>query len=374
MRSSLTRSALLVVATWQLVGCVVGGDEERLSTMEAPSWEDFYSQTYRETWEGGHFIVDGDTPIRDEKQLREFWEGMQQGGLIVNRVGSADDKWNDVQKLNLTYCVSTNFGTNKGRVLQAIQNATDSGWEKLGNVNFVYVPSQDGNCTASNPNVVFNVRQVSGQAYLARAFFPSSSRASREVLVDTSSYSAGGWPLENIIGHELGHVLGFRHEHTRPEAGTCFENNSWRALTPYDSASIMHYPQCNGSSQNLNWSSRDGQGVAALYGAPGTQNPPPPPQNNTDRKTGQVAQGQIVQVAQYNVTAGATFSVTMKGSGDPDLYVRWNGAPTTSSYHCRPYLDGADEQCSLTVPSGATTANVAVSGYTAGTYDLSVAW
>ena len=74
------------------------------------------------------------------------------------------------------------------------------------------------------------------------------------------------------------------------------------------------------------------------------------------------------------MTAGATFTVMMKGSGDPDLYVRWNGAPTTTAYNCRPYLDGPDEQCSLTVPSGATTAYVAVSGYTAGSYDLSVSY
>jgi hypothetical protein len=195
------------------------------------------------------------------------------------------------------------------------------------------------------------------------------------VLVDTSSFGNVGWPLENILAHELGHVLGFRHEHTRPEAGACFENNNWRPLTPYDSSSIMHYPQCNGASNNLNWSARDTQGATALYGAPGGGTPTPPtPPANSDRKTGSVAKGQLVQVASYAVTAGKTFSVTMTGSGDPDLYVRWNSAAATNAYHCRPYKDGAAEQCSLTVPSGATTAYVAVNGYAAGAYDLAVTW
>ena len=31
------------------------------------------------------------------------------------------------------------------------------------------------------------------------------------------------------------------------------------------------------------------------------------------------------------------------GSGDADLYVRYGSQPTTSSYTCRPYLNGNNE-------------------------------
>ncbi|MGN6107347.1 MAG: M57 family metalloprotease [Kofleriaceae bacterium] len=371
---SLFRTSVLALATWQLVGCAMGGEEEDLSTNQGESWEEFYARTYRENWDGGHFIVNGDVAIKDEKQLREFYDSLQQGGLIVNRAGGADDKWNDTVKLNLTYCISNNFGSNKSRVVTAMQQAT-AGWTSRGNVKFVYVSAQDANCTASNTTVLFNVRQVSGQPYLARAFFPSSSRASREVLIDTSSFGNVGWPLQNIVGHELGHALGFRHEHTRPEAGTCFEDNNWRPLTPYDSASIMHYPQCNGTSSNLDWSARDAQGIAALYGAPGGGNPDPEPNpTSTETKSGSVARNTNVQIGSYPVKVGSTFTVTMTGSGDPDLYVRWNSQPTTTSYACRPYLAGASEQCSLTVPSGATRGYVMVRGYSAGTYSVKIDW
>jgi serine protease len=381
MTSSTIKIAFLATCAWQLVGCMVGdtGDENLSSTQEGPTFEEFRTQTYREPWEGGHYIVDGDRAIADDKSLYEFWESMQQGGLIINKNGANDDKWNDTQKLNLTYCISNAFGSNKQKVIDALAAATEQGWEIRANVNFTYVPAQDANCTKSNTNVVFDVGQVSGQPYLARSFFPANGRSSREVLIDTSSFGsgAGGWPLSHILGHELGHTLGFRHEHTRPEAGTCFEDNNWRPLTPYDSASIMHYPQCNGTSQDLNWTAKDAQGAQSVYGAPGSNPPPtdpPPATGQTQTKSGSVARNQNATIGAYSVKVGSTFTVTMSGTGDPDLYVRWNSAPTTSTFNCRPYIDGPDEECSLTVPNGATTANVMVRGYAAATYTLNISW
>ena len=42
----------------------------------------------------------------------------------------------------------------------------------------------------------------------------------------------------------------------------------------------------------------------------------------------------------------------MTGTKDPDLYVRFGSAPTTTAYDCRPALSGASETCTLTVPAG----------------------
>jgi hypothetical protein len=359
------------------------GDPGTGTNQDAMSFAEWKAQAWVETWAGGAYIVDGDTPIFNDKQLFEAWQNyVSQGGLIVNTVGGADDKWDDAQKLDLTYCVSDDFGANKPAVLAAMTAGSDHGWSQYADVKFVYAPAQDGSCTTANGSVLFDVRPVSGQSYLARSFFPSTARSGRELLIDTSAFGNVGWPLGNILGHEMGHILGFRHEHTRPEAGTCFEDNNWRALTPYDAASIMHYPQCNGSSQDLSFTLKDAQGAAILYGAPGSStgggggggggNGTSTAQ--TAAIDGTVAAGGIANYQPISVAAGTTVSVVMSGSGDPDLYVRFGAAPTSTRYACRPYLNGPDESCAVTVPAGQTAAYLQVRGYAASTFHLDVSW
>jgi hypothetical protein len=230
------------------------------------SFAEFMTQVYQEP-ETGVYIVDGDTPIENLDALETFYaEHMQDGALIVDRVGGADDRWNDALKLNLTYCVSTSFGGNYDAVVSAMAEATGA-WEAAASVRFVHLGAHDASCNASNGSVLFDVSPTSGQPYLARAFFPNYARANRNILIDSSSFgSTAPYTLAGILRHEVGHTLGFRHEHTRPEAAVCFEDNNWRALTSYDAASVMHYPQCNGSNTgDLVLTQRDRDGVEALY-------------------------------------------------------------------------------------------------------------
>ncbi len=44
--------------------------------------------------------------------------------------------------------------------------------------------------------------------------------------------------------------------------------------------------------------------------------------------------------------ANVLVAITMSGgTGDADMYVKFGSAPTTSSYDCRPYLNGNNETC-----------------------------
>lgn len=354
----------------------VSGNASNDDVGTAMTWAEFLTITYQEP-ESGVFIVDGDIPIGDFKQLREFYEKyVQSGQLIIHRNGSVDAKWSDTQKLNLTYCVSSTFGTRYNAAVQAMADAT-AAWEAASNVNFVHVSAQDSNCTATNSNVLFDVRpvNVNGQ-YLARAFFPGETRSNRNILIDNSAFTTSGDPsLTGILRHELGHVLGFRHEHTRPESGTCYEDSNWRVLTSYDAASVMHYPQCNGTGDwSLTLTSLDIQGAQSVYGTPGGGGGGGGGTGTTVTYSGSVSQGQWKHYAAITVQPGTPFEVDMTGSGDPDLYVRFGAQPTSSSYNCRPYRSGATESCSLTVPSGVTTAYVSVYGYTSGSFTLNITY
>jgi hypothetical protein len=56
---------------------------------------------------------------------------------------------------------------------------------------------------------------------------------------------------------------------------------------------------------------------------------------------------------------------TTNTGGDADLYVKRGAAPTTSSYDCRPYADGSNEECRVTL-AAAGTIYAMVNGYSAG--------
>ncbi|PTL80832.1 M57 family metalloprotease [Vitiosangium sp. GDMCC 1.1324] len=235
-----------------LCACGAGPDAEPMSyeQEEQQAWEEFRASAIFEP-EINAYIVDGDIPLSDEQELREYWEDTRARltqGLTVMRSGSTDVIWNTTQRYNLTYCVSNSFGTNKTLVVNTMAIATASWSDKIG-VAFKYVPAQDATCTSSNANVVFDVSPSSSTSYFASAFFPNDARSARRLLITSSAFTttAGGRDFQGILRHELGHTLGFRHEHIWTGCTTETSADARLLTSTYDSNSVMFYPQCRAS-------------------------------------------------------------------------------------------------------------------------------
>lgn len=421
MRSFITVSCVLL----GVAGCGLNqatsrevADDEG-TAHESITFEEFKARhAFREP-RTGVWISDGDSPFASEKLLREFYEKSTGQRLIVNQVAGQDDAWDAVTRHELSYCISDGFGERKPAVVEAMRSAADA-WMAVANIHFLYRPAEDAACSTLS-GVVFDVQPVSGMPYIARAFFPSSPRSAREVLIDDSAFNPqAAYTLTGVLRHELGHTLGFRHEHTRPETGVCFENSEWRALTPYDQASVMHYPQCNGiSSWALELTPRDEEGAALLYGAysdgdggvddggvddggiddggvrdagvadggvrdggvgdggthDGGVGDGGIPGPRVEHFAGTVAKQEWSPVHSFLVQPGTQFRAQLSGvGGDAELYVRYGSAPTATAYNCRPYLDDSNEECLLTVPAQESIVVVRVAGATRSTYALDVTY
>ncbi len=68
----------------------------------------------------------------------------------------------------------------------------------------------------------------------------------------------------------------------------------------------------------------------------------------------------------YSLDVPANKAVTFtlsSGTGDADMYVKWNTQPTTSSYDCRPYKSGHNETCKMAAKTTAGRYHVMLRGY-----------
>lgn len=188
--------------------------------------------------------------------------------LSISIVDGARDIWDPTNRINLRYCVSDAFAENKGKVVTWVQDAADA-WETLGKVKFIYVPSEDGNATSANNNVTFDVRPASQfeegnnpHEIVARTFFPSNARTAREFVIYKSFLTMHPGYL---FKHELGHALGFRHEHIWFGNWTGEKPCDAEALTLHDRASIMYYFFLPGYNGNMDFSEGDREGFLVVY-------------------------------------------------------------------------------------------------------------
>jgi len=91
---------------------------------------------------------------------------------------------------------------------------------------------------------------------------------------------------------------------------------------------------------------------------------------DTFSASGQLSRGEQRRLDAVDVRPGTSVTVAMTGSGDADLYVRFDGQPTFNRYDCRPYLETSEEECLLGVPAAASRLFVMVDGYTESRFEV----
>jgi hypothetical protein len=82
----------------------------------------------------------------------------------------------------------------------------------------------------------------------------------------------------------------------------------------------------------------------------------------TAEASGTLARNAWERLGPFDVAAGETINVELRGNGDADLYVSFGSEPSSTEFACRPYLNGSAESCNLTATED-TTLYVGVAGY-----------
>jgi len=191
--------------------------------------------------------------------------GIVSGGRLV--------RWQD--GLVLTYCVLKNtFASQKEYLLarRSVEQATQA-WMDACGIEFRHVTEKDASPTTRVDDVVFTVRKIDAFGrFIASAFFPTDPPDRRRVLIDPSFFAKGlSFDRVGVLRHELGHVLGFRHEHISADAPAACPDEDLtdvKPLTGYDPRSVMHY-FCGGvGSRELALTTVDLAGAQRVYGLP----------------------------------------------------------------------------------------------------------
>ncbi|WP_430790202.1 matrixin family metalloprotease [Actinoplanes sp. G11-F43] len=148
-----------------------------------------------------------------------------------------------------------------------------SDWQSICGIRFEHVAAKDTDEGLKLGDVTFPVlRQAGGGTTVAMAFFPDEPLDRRVVWAFDGFFDTDGpFSPVGVMRHELGHTLGFRHEHIRPETPEDFAPENMDhviELTGYDPRSVMHYLGRNVGDPQLRFTESDRIGARLVYGGP----------------------------------------------------------------------------------------------------------
>lgn len=227
-----------------------------------------------------YYVVQGDL-LLSEDEANRYWrqinahqmESLSEHKMVGERRNGMIIKAKNPE--NIKYAIIRDgFDSDKDydSVVKHFKQATKD-WARLCNVKFVYKSEKDRVLKyGDNPDDLDFIVQYEGykpKAPIASAFFPYTPKENRKVYIFdrflTTTASRAG-----IMRHEIGHILGFRHEHVRKGAPkNCPKKEEDMqyliSITDYDKVSVMHYPCGGAGSLKLIFSKFDTLGAQMYY-------------------------------------------------------------------------------------------------------------
>ena len=228
--------------------------------------------------DGDYYVVEGDMLLTEQevrayvvaKSLASRPADPDSAELLVNVNDGALDYYKDPARRSLTYAVDRKSFANSDQYALVVNSMQQAGKEwanacpKCG-VSFVHQASVDADATTDKVNFVVRGHDASGR-YVAAAFFPHDNASRRYLNIDPSYFHADMQPMAvSVLRHQLGHVLGYRHQTTTGITGCYFENDKWQELTNDNVKSVMHY-FCSGDGAKREIARPDREAHAKLYG------------------------------------------------------------------------------------------------------------
>jgi len=227
------------------------------------------------------YVVEGDL-LLTEQELRAYIVGKSQSErpidtsaeLVVNVHKGRRDYYEDPGSRILSYAVDRRSFPEEEMyksILENMQIAVKD-WESACPECKIQFKFNSGPAPSTESvNFVVRYRDVKG-SYIAAAFFPHDGPDRRYLNIDPSYFKTSVDKV-GVLRHELGHVLGYRHEQTRGVLGCYYEDDRWQPLTEYDPKSVMHYFCGGGGDLRLSLSDLDKAGHRKLYTLSNANNP-----------------------------------------------------------------------------------------------------
>ena len=235
---------------------------------------------------GDDYVVEGDI-LMSEEDVQRYLRAKGSAGALADPGGELIvevDKgrriyWASPEERILTYAVrrqSFPDPESYTNVVNWMEKAAVD-WEDCPGcgIDFRHQRQDDANPTLERVRFIVEYRlpEPNDAGVLAYAFFPKDPPADRYVVILPAFFTTH-YDKVGILRHELGHVLGYRHEHIlSPDAGCVWyktgelaQDATFEPLGAYDAKSVMHYPCGAATSVSFILSGTDKEQHRKLYG------------------------------------------------------------------------------------------------------------